>query len=103
MRKIGIYYAFWTNDWDVDFIQFIPKVKKLGFDILEINGGTIVSWTEFARQNLVNQARLDGLPRTNSKKHTARIKQTIITIPADTPLDVFNITDLFVFIILILY
>lgn len=61
MRKIGIYYAFWTNDWDVDFIQFIPKVKKLGFDILEINGGTIVSWTEFARQNLVNQARSEGI------------------------------------------
>ena len=30
MRKIGVYYAYWTTEWDVDFIPFISKVKKNG-------------------------------------------------------------------------
>ncbi len=38
MRNIGIYYAYWTQEWDVDFLPYIKKVKNLGFDQLEING-----------------------------------------------------------------
>ncbi len=43
MRKVGIYYAYWTHEWGVDFLPFVKKVKRLGFEILEINGGTLVS------------------------------------------------------------
>lgn len=42
MRTVGIYYAFWTHEWDVDFVPYIKKVGKLGFDQLELNGGTIL-------------------------------------------------------------
>lgn len=50
--KIGIYYAYWTHNWDADFIPFLIKVKNLGFDILEINAGTI------AEMGLSDRAKL---------------------------------------------
>ena len=41
MNRIGIYYAYWTHDWDVDFHPYIDRVAELGFDVLEVNAGTI--------------------------------------------------------------
>ena len=38
--KYGIYYAYWAREWGGDFLPFIPKVKRLGFDILEVNCGS---------------------------------------------------------------
>lgn len=35
--KYGIYYAYWCKVWGVDYIPYIEKVAKLGFDILEIS------------------------------------------------------------------
>ena len=57
MNKIGIYYAYWTHDWDADFHPFIDKVAELGFDVLEVNGGTIARMTPEERQSL--QAHAD--------------------------------------------
>ena len=37
--KVGIYYAYWTHDWDADFHPFVDKVAGLGFDVLEVNAG----------------------------------------------------------------
>ena len=34
--KYGIYYPYWLTEWDPDCIPFVEKVKKLGFDILEV-------------------------------------------------------------------
>lgn len=61
MRKIGIYYAFWIRDWNEDFAPFIPKAKKLGFDILEIKSSALVPWTEEKRQELARTARGEGI------------------------------------------
>jgi len=52
MNKIGIYYAYWTHDWDADFHPFIDKAADLGFDVLEVNPGTIVHMTSEERQSL---------------------------------------------------
>ena len=35
-KRQGIYYAYWEKEWGGDFIPYIRKVKKLGFDILEV-------------------------------------------------------------------
>lgn len=35
--KYGIYFAYWEQEWGVDQKKYIPKVKELGFDILEIS------------------------------------------------------------------
>lgn len=37
--KYGIYYAYWEKEWKADYIPYIEKVKKLGFDILEVACG----------------------------------------------------------------
>jgi D-psicose/D-tagatose/L-ribulose 3-epimerase len=52
MNKIGIYYAYWTHDWDADFHPFIDKVADLGFDILEVNAGTIANMSSTERKAL---------------------------------------------------
>lgn len=56
MNKIGIYYAYWTHDWDADFHPYVDKVAGLGFDILEVNAGTIASMTPEARKSLRDHA-----------------------------------------------
>ena len=56
MNKIGIYYAFWEHDWDVDFHPYIDKVAGLGFDILEINSGTFTNLTSEERKSLKSHA-----------------------------------------------
>lgn len=33
----GIYNAYWTHEWSANYEHYIPKVKKLGFDVLEIS------------------------------------------------------------------
>ena len=35
--KYGIYYAYWEKKWGVDYLPYIEKVAKLGFDILEVS------------------------------------------------------------------
>jgi D-psicose/D-tagatose/L-ribulose 3-epimerase len=61
MRNIGIYYAYWTQEWDVDFIPYIKKVKDLGFDQLEVNGGTIAIMTPDERARLRGEAEREGI------------------------------------------
>lgn len=64
MRKLGIFYAYWTRDWDVDFIPYIKKTKQLGFDIVELNGGTIATMKSGDRQKLKNEAEREGMELT---------------------------------------
>jgi len=64
MNKIGIYYAYWTRNWDADFVPFISKVKKLGFDVLEVNSGTIAGMSEGERERLKNAAEKEGIELT---------------------------------------
>ena len=33
----GIYFAYWEKEWNADQKKYIEKVKKLGFDVLEIS------------------------------------------------------------------
>lgn len=56
MNKIGIYYAYWTHNWDADFVPFVKKVAKLGFDILEVNSGTVTNMNNLERDTLKSAA-----------------------------------------------
>lgn len=56
MNKIGIYYAYWTHDWDADFHPYIDKVAGLGFDVLEVNAGAIAELSATERKNLKSHA-----------------------------------------------
>ena len=35
--KYGIYAPYWTHEWATENEHYIPKVKKLGFDVLEFS------------------------------------------------------------------
>lgn len=35
--RYGIYYAYWVRSWMTDYRDFIRRVKRLGFDFLEIS------------------------------------------------------------------
>lgn len=61
MNKIGIYYAYWTHDWDADFHPFIDRAADLGFDLLEVNAGTVANMTPEERQSLKQHAEDRGL------------------------------------------
>jgi D-psicose/D-tagatose/L-ribulose 3-epimerase len=61
MRRIGIFYAYWTREWDVDFMPFIEKVGKLGFEQLELNGGTVAIMTRDQRSRIRDAAAERGL------------------------------------------
>ena len=61
MINIGIYYAYWTSDWDVDFNPFIDRAAGLGFDVLEVNAVTIARMTPEERQRLKSHADDRGI------------------------------------------
>lgn len=56
MNKVGIYNAFWERNWDADFVPYVEKVAKLGFDILEVNSGTVTEMSNDQRDRLKNEA-----------------------------------------------
>lgn len=64
MNKIGIYYAYWTQQWDADFVPFVTRVKRLGFDVLEVNAGTVVRLSSRERDRLRLAAERAGLELT---------------------------------------
>ncbi|MGB9623483.1 MAG: sugar phosphate isomerase/epimerase family protein [Phycisphaerae bacterium] len=64
MNKVGIYYAYWTRDWDADFVPFVSKVAGLGFDILEVNSGTVTNLPNAERDRLRAAAAKHGIELT---------------------------------------
>jgi D-psicose/D-tagatose/L-ribulose 3-epimerase len=63
-NKVGIYYAYWTHDWDADFVPFVARVKRLGFDILEVNAGTVTEMSNRERDRLKAAAGRHGIELT---------------------------------------
>lgn len=57
MNKIGMFYAYWTQEWNVPFHPYVDKAADLGFDILEVNGGTIADMSSPDRKALIEHAR----------------------------------------------
>lgn len=44
--KHGIYYAYWEKEWAADYVPYVDKVARLGFDILEIGGAALPGMTK---------------------------------------------------------
>lgn len=61
MNKVGIYYAYWVQEWDADFHPFIDKAANLGFDQLEINAGTVARASAQVCQDIAAHARERGI------------------------------------------
>lgn len=39
--KIGTYFAYWAQEWKVDYFRYIEKAKRCGFDVLEVSSGIL--------------------------------------------------------------
>lgn len=63
--KIGTYYAYWEKEWgNVDFVPYIKKVKDLGFDILEVSGGSLEELSDAEAKHLGEEAKAQGIMLT---------------------------------------
>lgn len=70
MNKVGIYFAYWEKDWQADYCHYIQKVKKLGFDTLEVAAGSLIDMpkdqliriSETAKENNIDLTYCIGLP-----------------------------------------
>lgn len=59
--KYGIYYAYWAKEWGGDFLPYIEKVKKLGFDVLEVACGAFDQDADETFRELRRAAEYHGL------------------------------------------
>lgn len=59
--KYGIYYAYWEKEWHADFIPYVSKVKKLGFDILEVACHHFIEMDDEYLLRLKEEAQAQGI------------------------------------------
>ncbi len=64
MNKIGIHYGYWEHNWDADFLPSLSRAKELGFDILEVNPGTVLKMGKRDRDRLKDEASRMGIELT---------------------------------------
>ncbi len=64
VNPIGIHYGYWTQNWDVDFVPLVHRAKRSGFDVLEVNAGTVTRSSEPERDRLKRAAADAGLGLT---------------------------------------
>lgn len=55
--KYGVYFAYWENEWETDFERYIEKVKKLGFDILEVAALGLIHLSDDQLTSLKDKAK----------------------------------------------
>lgn len=44
--KFGVYFAYWEQSWDTDYLKYVKKVADLGFDVLEVGAAGIVNMSD---------------------------------------------------------
>jgi D-psicose/D-tagatose/L-ribulose 3-epimerase len=57
--RYGIYYAYWEKQWGVDYLPYIGRAARLGFDILEISCASLAEMPA-ARQKALKDAADDA-------------------------------------------
>lgn len=70
--QYGIYYAYWEKEWGGDFVPYIEKVKKLGFDILEVACHNFQDEDDEAMYRLKEAAQANGIVLTGGYGNDAR-------------------------------
>lgn len=71
--KYGIYYAYWEKSWGGDFIPYVDKVKKLGFDILEVAAAGLADAADDYALRLKDAAQKNGITLTAGLGPSAEI------------------------------
>lgn len=60
-RPVGIFYAYWVHEWDVDFLPFIDTAKRLGFDLLELHAAVLAEKDRAYRMKIREKAEKEGV------------------------------------------
>ena len=63
-NKVGIYYAFWEQEWSADYFKYVDKVSHLGFDVLEVAAGGLENMTAPQLRDLAKAAKDAGIELT---------------------------------------
>lgn len=64
--KFGTLYSYWGNEWKCDYFQTAKKISSLGFDIMEVGAGHLVSMSDEELARLKDLARDLGLTITSN-------------------------------------
>ena len=59
--KHGIYYAYWEDMWGADYLPYIEKVAKLGYDFLEIGCAPVNGFSDQQLKDLRQCASDNGI------------------------------------------
>ncbi len=59
--KYGIYFAYWAKQWAVDYQEYIERVARLGFDVLEISCAALKDITKEQMDQLKAEAKAQGV------------------------------------------
>jgi len=62
--KYGIYYAYWEHQWGGEYLKYVQKVAKLGFDILEISCAGLAGISTSHIRELAAAAKDSGVTLT---------------------------------------
>ncbi|MBQ8899185.1 MAG: sugar phosphate isomerase/epimerase [Clostridia bacterium] len=62
--KYGIYFAYWENQWATELLPYVAKVKKLGFDVLELSCASLKTMEKADILALRNEASANGVTVT---------------------------------------
>ena len=62
--KHGIYYSYWEKEWAADYLYYVDKVARLGFDILEIGAAPIPDYTQDQIHALKASAKANNIELT---------------------------------------
>ena len=62
--KHGIYYAYWEQKWQADYLFYIEKAARLGFDILEIAATPLPAYSDQQLREIRNCAAANSITLT---------------------------------------
>lgn len=59
--KYGIYYAYWEQNWSADYLPYIEKTARLGFDCLEIACTPLPGYSKEQLKEIRRAAEANGI------------------------------------------
>lgn len=62
--RYGIYFAYWEKEWNCDQTKYVKKVKKLGFDTLEISCAILKQMSDEQLREFRRMAEDEGVVLT---------------------------------------
>ena len=69
--QYGIYYAYWETEWGGNFVPYVEKCARLGFDVLEVACGAFDRENDAFFHELAAAARANGMALTGGSEKSS--------------------------------